>query len=115
MEVGKVAGQAARGGTASLTPAARQAPKVQVPAPGREDSPSDRGMVLDGVVDEMNRAARVLRTTLRFEVDDRNGELLVKVIDAESGELIRVIPPDRFMEAYLSMQALVGLLLDVRV
>lgn len=115
MEVAKVASQARRGETALPGPSGQRTANVEVPAPPREGVSPGGGLALDGVVDEMNRAARALRTMLRFEVDDRNGDLLVKVIDAESGELIRVIPPDRFMEAYLNMQALVGLLLDVRV
>lgn len=70
---------------------------------------------VDRVVDDLNAAARMLRTMLRFQVNEEDHQVVVHVIDKDKGTVVRTIPPDQLVDVHASMQSLVGLLLDVRV
>lgn len=62
--------------------------------------------------DRLNNAASSLQINARFRVLDQLHQVVVEMYDAESGEVIREIPPRRFLEMYADMMRLVGLRLD---
>lgn len=65
---------------------------------------------LQEAVAKINDTAKILNRALEFVmVEDR---IVVKVIDAESREVIREIPPEKLIEALRSMEETFGLLLD---
>ena len=46
------------------------------------------------LVQELNVASRSIGRDLRFEVDLENGRSVIQVLDRETGEIIRQIPPE---------------------
>lgn len=66
------------------------------------------------VVDKMNETARIFNNTLRFEMGEGN-RVKVRVIDSVSGQVVREIPPDNFLETFTRMQDVIGVMLDQRV
>lgn len=65
-------------------------------------------------VQTMNRAAEALNSALKFTVTNSN-RIIIKVIDTNSGEILREIPPQRLVEALEHMQSAMGLLMDRKV
>lgn len=69
---------------------------------------------LEKALDRLNNTARAFNTNLHFSTDEETGAIVVKVIDTTTGEIIRRIPPTRVLEVSASVQATVGLMLDLR-
>lgn len=66
---------------------------------------------LDEAVERMNRAVEAFDRSLEFEVSHEN-RIVIKVIDKSSGEIIRQIPPEEFMNIFKRMDETLGLLID---
>lgn len=62
----------------------------------------------DHAVTEINQALETLATSLKFEVDDQSGHTLVKVIDQDSGEVLRQIPSEATVRIARSLDKMVG-------
>lgn len=65
------------------------------------------------VVEQMNETARIFSHALQFQVSE--DRVVVRVIDTESGSIVREIPPEKLLEAFGRLEKLVGLLLDQRI
>ncbi len=68
----------------------------------QEDRPGDarklEGEELDGTVSDLNVLAQQMHRELRFAVDEDSGEVVVKVIDSETDEVLRQIPPEEVLK-----------------
>ncbi|GAB6877614.1 flagellar protein FlaG [Thermaerobacter litoralis] len=51
---------------------------------------------------------------LRFHVDDASGRLVVEVIDRDTGETVRQVPPEHVLQIAQYLETLAGRLLDDR-
>jgi len=67
---------------------------------------------LDEVMDELNVIARSCRKKLRFQIFEETGELFAQVIDAETGDVIKSVPPLEMLETLARISDAVGLLVD---
>ncbi len=65
-----------------------------------------------GVVSSTNDLLKRLNTELKLEVDAESNRIIVKVIDAESKEVVRQIPAEEFIELSKRMEDAVGMLFD---
>jgi flagellar protein FlaG len=66
------------------------------------------------MVDKMNDTARIFNHAMRFEVG-KGHRIMVQIVDVTSGEVIREIPPEKFMDTFAQMQNAVGMIFDERV
>lgn len=65
------------------------------------------------IVEKMNETVKIFNHALEFQVaEDR---VIVRVVDTESGTIVREIPPESFLDAFNRMEQLLGVLLDRRV
>lgn len=80
---------------------------------GREGEASAEAAKLANAVDRLNQLARVFNTSLHFVVQAGH-EIVVEVIDNETKEVIRRIPPGQVLEVDSKLQATLGLLLDAK-
>jgi flagellar protein FlaG len=64
------------------------------------------------VVDEMNRAARALNARVSFSIDQRTEKVVIRVIDGETNEVLRQIPPEEVLRIAAHMQQLLGIVID---
>ncbi|MCP5195801.1 MAG: flagellar protein FlaG [Gammaproteobacteria bacterium] len=63
-----------------------------------QDAKVQDAKVLANAVNELNQHFKgLLRTSLQFNMDDKSGEMVVKVMDVERNELIRQIPPEEIL------------------
>lgn len=60
--------------------------------------------VLKGAVSQMQDFAQVLQRELQFDLDDDSGRTVVRVIDRQSGDLIRQIPSEEVLALAKHMQ-----------
>jgi flagellar protein FlaG len=61
---------------------------------------------LDGAVSQMRDFAQMLNRELQFDVDEDLGRTVVRVLDKESGDLIRQIPSDEILALAKQMKEL---------
>ncbi|MBL7050082.1 MAG: flagellar protein FlaG [Nitrospira sp.] len=52
---------------------------------------------LEKAVEDANEAGQMLKRELNFSVDKESEEVVVKIIDKESGDVVRQIPADEMM------------------
>src|SRR5690554_3802114 len=64
--------------------------------PHREDSPDYA--VIGDVVDGINAALSAIDRRLQFLVHEASNRMYVKVIDKETDEVIRELPPERLLD-----------------
>lgn len=65
-------------------------------------------------VQDLNTYAQSLQRDLHFSVDEESGETVVKVMDHESGEVIRQIPSKEVLAIAQSLKNVQGLLLSAK-
>lgn len=69
---------------------------------------------LEMAVEKMNKAVKVFNHALEFEVTKTN-RIIIRVKDANTGEIIRQIPPEELMDTFKRMEDALGVLIDRRV
>ncbi len=65
------------------------------------------------VVEKVNEMAQLFNNKLRFEMTSDN-RVKIRVVDSQTGQLVREIPPERLMETFSRLEDMVGVLLDQR-
>lgn len=66
----------------------------------------------------IERAVKSLQgpqTTLDISIHDKTHEIMVKVLNKDTGEVIREVPPERTLDLVAKMMELAGLLVDERI
>lgn len=75
------------------------------PIPGRGDLQALAGEVLQ-------KLSTIHNVDLRFSVHEGSGQLVVTVMDSETGEIIREIPPRELLNLAVRLDEMIGLLFD---
>jgi flagellar protein FlaG len=92
-------------GTAAAQVGAATAPAVNA------DKAEDPHAVRSAVA-AINRAAKSLTNTVQLVMDERSEHPVVKVMDAETGQLIRQIPSEEVLELRRALDRISGLLIN---
>lgn len=64
------------------------------------------------MVESFQEMSETIQTKLSFSVDEENNEIVVKIFDKESEELIRQFPSDKMLSLQDKMSDLAGFLFD---
>lgn len=64
------------------------------------------------VVEDVQQYLQQHNIRLSFKVDDKTGDLVVRVLDKETGEVIRQIPPEEMLKLREKLEELTGVLLN---
>lgn len=67
---------------------------------------------LNGAVQEMEKHFAPFRLTPRLEVDDKTNDVVVKIVNKDSGEVVRQIPPEEVLKLRQHLEESVGWILD---
>lgn len=70
-----------------------QVPTAEAEAVSEVEQPVDRATVTQAV-EKINEFIQVVQRDLRFSVDEATGRTVITVLDAETQEIIRQIPPE---------------------
>ncbi|MCG8565342.1 MAG: flagellar protein FlaG [Desulfobacterales bacterium] len=91
----------------------------QPPAVDPSDKPVKPAQISRNDVDEMVEAlqdlAETLNTSMNFSVNENTNDIVVQIIDKETKEVIRQIPPEELLEIQEKMMDLTGFLLNKEV
>ncbi|WP_054942259.1 flagellar protein FlaG [Paenibacillus ihuae] len=66
----------------------------------------------------IERAVKSLQgpqTTLEISIHEKTHDIMVKVMNKETGELIREVPPEKTLDLVAKMMEIAGLLIDERI
>jgi len=72
----------------------------------------DEKHIAENIAEVMNSVAGLLNTHISFDVHESTGKIVVQVIDSESGEIRRQIPPREMLQLIDKMRTLVGVLFN---
>lgn len=78
------------------------------PQTGREVDQEEVGRVAERV----NGALGALNRNLKVSVHKDTGQLVVRVTDPDSGEVIRQLPPEQLLDAEVNIRKVIGLFVD---
>ena len=81
-----------------------------VPEPSPDEKPADR-TALDQAVGKVREVFQAAAPRVQFEVDADLHRVVVKIVNGESGELIRQIPEEEILRLARSLEEAKGLLL----
>ncbi|MHA6252363.1 flagellar protein FlaG [Oceanobacillus sp. CAU 1775] len=66
-------------------------------------------------IEKMNDFLEPTRRNLKFELHDKLNKYYVSVVDSETDEIIKEIPPKKFLDMYAAMAEFMGLLVDQKI
>lgn len=69
---------------------------------------------LEKAVEDTNRVLFDQNDRFEFKIHERTGRIMVKLIDNETDEIIKEIPPEKILDLVASIWDLVGILVDKR-
>ncbi len=67
---------------------------------------------LKQAVDQLNSTMKNYNTELRFKLDKDSQEMQVSVINSETDEVLRKIPPDKILNIVAHIKEVLGLIVD---
>ncbi|GLK89450.1 flagellar protein FlaG [Pseudomonas turukhanskensis] len=86
-------------------------------ASGGTDSTSDGqadGGSIDAAVADIQSFVQTVKRGLNFNVDDSSGEVVVKVIDTDSGKLVRQIPSEELLKLAERLEDIRSLMFEAK-
>jgi len=91
-------------------------------SPGRETDLNEESVAnwrvsdsfLKKVVEKANQTMAIQNRYLEFQIHEKTNEIIVKVVDRETNEVIREIPSEKILDMFASMLEIAGLLVDER-
>jgi len=99
----------------------RPAPETFSPAPPTDSSeslapsqelatPPDGSQVHQAAQEINQRLERLTQPSVRFSVDEESGDLVVRVVDRQTGDVIRQIPPEEMVRLHKHLDEMRGLI-----
>ena len=103
-------------------PAPRQEPAAKLPQllgqeptdETQEQSAELQKAALQSVVEHMNRTLEAKSVSVRFSVDEQAGEIVVKVLDDTTGDVIRQLPSEESLRLSARLRDPLGVVFDQR-
>lgn len=80
---------------------------------GEQDYPITEKVVAEAV-ERVNKAIEGSNRRFEYSVHEKTNEIMIKVIDENTKEVIREIPPKKILDMVASMLEMAGLLVDER-
>jgi uncharacterized FlaG/YvyC family protein len=66
-------------------------------------------------IERANKSLELTTTRFEFSIHEQTKEIMVKVFDEQSGDLIREIPPEKILNMIAKLWELAGILVDEHV
>ena len=70
---------------------------------------------LDKAIDKANKSFKTFDRRFEFSVHERLKTFMVKVIDSNTDEVIREIPPEKLLDIIANMLEVAGILVDEKI
>jgi len=92
----------------------RAAPPEPKSAKSEKKTSQSDPAVTERVVEALQKYLNSMNVNLQFKVHKGTRTVVVSVVNADTGEVIRQIPPEQMLDAIAKLDELVGTLLDTR-
>lgn len=103
-EGSKAPSRARQGATPVESPTPSEAPVATAVVPGKEE--------LMALAEEMNQTLKQINGNYSVSVDDATGVMVVRITDEDTGEVVKQIPPQQILDVSVSVERIVGLLVN---
>jgi len=70
------------------------------------------GSQVKALAEEINSTLQQMDGQFSVSVDDATGMVIVRITDSDTGEVVKQIPPQQILDANVSVERIVGLLVD---
>jgi flagellar protein FlaG len=70
------------------------------------------GKTIINAIEEVNKKIQVSDKEFQFSVHEKTNQMLVKVIDKQSGKIIKEFPPEKILDMIAKMWEMAGLFVD---
>lgn len=70
---------------------------------------------MESMVEGLNEFLEPVETSVRFELHDKLERYYVTVVDKNTDEVVREIPPEKMLDMYAAMAEFMGILVDKKV
>ncbi len=67
---------------------------------------------IERVAEELNRALEHVNQRLSFKIHEGSERMIVYVIDRETNEVVRELPPEKFLDTIVKIREFIGILFD---
>ena len=70
------------------------------------------------MIRNIDRAVKALQgpqTTLDISIHEKTHEIMVKVLNKDTGELIREVPPEKTLDLVAKMMEIAGIIIDEKI
>ncbi|HOQ37708.1 MAG TPA: flagellar protein FlaG [Acetivibrio sp.] len=91
----------------------RNIPLLQLPEYEKEALPISEKAFIEAI-EKANKAVRGAETQFEFSIHEKTKEIMVKVIDINTNEVIREIPPEKILDMVATMLEMAGIIVDER-
>ena len=78
----------------------------------KKSDPAYKDDVLEKIIDDLNKKLNSAGRELRCSIHKETGQVMVKVVDTDSGKTIREIPPEKSLDILAKILEQSGLLVD---
>lgn len=117
MDVGKLSGGATAPTAVASTPSLLK--EVGFSASGNQDKPqksedSDKLVDMTDLVERFRSQVQSIQRDLNFSVDDSTGDVVVQVIDGDSGKVVRQIPSEEILRLTERLDEMRSLLFEAK-
>lgn len=83
--------------------------------PGEEVQRELSRSTMEKYIEKLNQAVELAEKSLRFTLHEESERMQVLVVDTETQEVIKEIPPEKVLDVIGRIREMVGILLDERV
>jgi flagellar protein FlaG len=83
--------------------------------PGNRSPQGPVSLDIGPTVADLERVSLALNKRLKFEVDHESHEVTVKVIDAATDKVIKILPPEELQRLHDNIKETIGFLFDEKV
>ena len=87
---------------------------IKIEADKQRENYNFQGEELEKAVEETNKVIFRDNEKFEFRVHERTGRIMVKLVNTETDEIIKEIPPEKILDLVASIWDLVGILVDER-
>ena len=78
-----------------------------------KELPISEKVIIDAI-EKANRAISGVNRKFEFSIHEKTKEIMVKVIDSDTNEVIREIPPEKILDMVAKMWEMAGIMVDER-
>ncbi|ABX40698.1 flagellar protein FlaG [Lachnoclostridium phytofermentans] len=96
-------------GTAAVSPIQKKAPAEAMDLPNNKQTNEQQ---IKSAVDKANQAMKHTQTRCEFSYHEPTKSISIKIIDEQTDEILREVPPEKVLDMIEKMWEMAGLLVD---